>query len=252
MVSNTKKGYFTLEAAIFLPIFIIGVLTLGYCIKVYSTADHMAFAFLDETGHLAAQAYGVKAAPFFCGKLEQRLEQENRSVDQVKAVDFRYLYQEGDREGVISVGCQYQVRLSLPFDMRHEFELRSRVRCRGFVGKRNQREPMGFDEMEKSGDGKLVWVFPSWGKRFHSETCRYVKAHAKQMMLTGQIKSRYKACELCQPEKLPIGVYVYCFPDAGRAYHRESCQMIEKYTMEMEKEDAEAKGYQACSKCGGG
>ncbi len=252
MISNTKKGYFTLEAAIFLPIFIIGVLTLGYCIKLYSTADHVAFALLDETEHLAAQAYGVKTAPFFRGKLEQRLEQENKNMDQIKATGLRYLYEDGNREGLIATGCQYRVRLSLPFDMGHEFEMESRVRCRGFIGKRSQGEPMGFDEMEKNGDGKLVWVFPSWGKRFHSETCRYVKAHARQLVLTRRLKSQYKGCELCQSEDLPMGVYVYCFPDAGRAYHKKTCSMIEKYTIEMEKEDAEAKGYQACSKCGGG
>lgn len=252
MVLNTKKGYFTLEAAIFLPIFIIGTLTLGYCIKLYSTADHAAFALLDETEHLAAQAYGVRTAPFFRGTLERRLEQENKNADQIEVTGFRYLYQEGDREGLISAGCQYRVRLSLPFDTHHEFEMKSRVRCRGFIGKRSQGEPMGFDEMEQDGDSELVWVFPSWGKRFHHETCRYVKAHARQMVLTRQLKSRYKACELCQPQNLPMGVYVYCFPDAGQAYHRETCKMVEKYTIEMEKEDAKAKGYQACSKCGGG
>ena len=252
MVSNTKKGYFTLEAAIFMPIFIIGVLTLGYCVKLYSTADHAAFALLDETGHLAAEAYGTKAAPFFCGKLEQRLEQENKNVDQVKATGFRYLYQEGERTGLISAGCEYRIRLSLPLDTHYGFEMESRVRCRGFIGKRGQRNPMGFDEMEKNGEGKLVRIFPSWGKRFHSETCVYVKTHAKQIVLASQVKSRYKACELCEPNNLPMGVYVYCFPNAGEAYHRESCKMIEKYTIEIEKEDAEAKGYRACGKCGGG
>lgn len=251
MISNTKKGYLTLEAAIFLPIFIIGVLTLGYCIKLYSTADHAAFALLDETGHLAAQAYGTKAAPLFCGKLKTRLEQENKSIDQVKAANFRYLYREGSRSGLISAGCKYRVKLSLPLNVRHGFEMESRVRCRGFIGTRSQGEPMGFDEMEKNGDGRLVWIFPAWGKRFHSETCSYVKAHARQMVLTKQLQRSYRACELCEPGSLPMGVYVYCFPDAGQAYHREDCKMIEKYTIEIEREDAAAKGYKPCSKCGG-
>lgn len=251
MSSNTKKGYFTLEAAIFLPIFIIGILTLGYCMKLYSTVDRATFALLDETGHLAARAYGIKEAPFFHKQLERRLEQENKSVDQIQTIGFRYLYREGNRDGLISAGCQYRVRLTLPFDIWDGFEMRSRVRCRGFIGKRGQGTPMSFDEMEKNEDSNLVWIFPMWGKRYHSETCGYVKAHARQIVLTRQLKSRYRACELCEPGNLPTGVYVYCFPDAGEAYHRESCKMIEKYTIEIEKTDAAAKGYEPCSKCGG-
>ncbi len=253
MIFNTKskKGYFTLEAAIFLPIFIVGVLTLGYCIKLYSTADHVAFALLDETGHLAARAYGIEEAPFFRHRLKQRLEQENNGVEQMQAIGFRYLYREGNRDGLISAGCQYRLRLALPFDAWDAFEMESKVRCRGFIGKRSQGTPMGFDEMEKNGDGNFVWIFPAWGNRYHSETCAYIKAHARQMVLTRELKSKYRACELCEPGNLPIGVYVYCFPDTGEAYHRESCKMIEKYTIEIEKEDAVAKGYQPCSKCGG-
>ena len=62
MGTNTKRGYITLEAAVFLPIFILGILTLGYLIKVYSTAENITFSMIDETGHLAAQAYGRKSA----------------------------------------------------------------------------------------------------------------------------------------------------------------------------------------------
>ena len=65
MMLGTKKGYFTLEAAIFLPIFIIAIAALGYFIKIFSTAENITFSAVDETAHLAAQAYGVKAAPIF-------------------------------------------------------------------------------------------------------------------------------------------------------------------------------------------
>ena len=249
---RTKKGYFTLEAAVFLPLFIMGVLTLGYLINIFSTAENVTHSVLDEAGHLAARAYGSKAAPFFPERTENRLRKENRQLEAVKIHRFRYLYQEGGRNGLISMNVRYRIRLPAPLNMIDSFEMESRVRCRGFIGSRNGGKPVSFDEMEKNADSEPVLIFPMWGQRYHNEVCGYVKANARQSVLTSRIKKLYNPCQLCKPDELALGSYVYCFPDTGRAYHKGSCNMIDKYTVEIEKEDALAKGYTPCSKCKGG
>lgn len=51
---------------------------------------------------------------------------------------------------------------------------------------------------------------------------------------------------------------VVVFPKYGERYHTKNCQYVrnyeedEAYRLEMEREDAKAKGYTACTVCGGG
>lgn len=252
MISNTKKGYFTLEAAILLPFFLIGILTLGYLIKIYSTAENITFSIIDETGHLAARACKKTSAPFFSQKTKQRLEQENSSLEQVQITKFRYLYTEGPQDGLITVHCRYQIGLALPVKLTDGVQMESRIKCRGFIGKKRDHDPMPFSDMEKNGDSEIVWIFPMWGEKFHKENCRFVKVHPVQKVLTPALKSRYKPCMLCGPEILPVGSYVCCFSQTGSVYHQNTCSMVEKYTIEIEKDDAVEKGYQPCKTCGGG
>ena len=252
MMLGTKKGYFTLEAAIFLPIFIIAIAALGYFIKIFSTAENITFSAVDETAHLAAQAYGVKAAPIFPAAVERRLRIENEQADNIKVSRFRYLYEEGGRDGLILLKLNYHIKIKLPLDLYDGVDLESRIKCRGFIGKAALANPMAFSEMETNGDSRIVWIFPMWGKKYHQEECTYIKANAKQLVLTGPLRKNYQPCLLCKPDRLPLGSLVYCFASTGKAYHQGSCKTIDKYAIEIEKEDALAKGYQPCSKCGGG
>ena len=251
MGTNTKRGYITLEAAVFLPIFILGILTLGYLIKVYSTAENITFSMIDETGHLAAQAYGRKAAPLFVSKLENRLKKENQRLNGVSVMDFRYLYKERKRTGIITVSCKYDIDVSMPLEFWDEVSMESRLKCRGFIGLQRKTEPMSFESMERNGNSNIVRIFPMWGKKFHGEECVYVRKNAVQMVLTPQLKKQYQSCKRCRPDSMAAGTYVYCFRNAGKAYHTGDCKLVEKYTIEMEKKDAMEKGYRACSKCRG-
>lgn len=252
MISNTKAGYVTLEAAMVLPIVIIGILTLGYFIKIYSTAENITYSMIDEAGRLAAQAYGRKAAPSFPAKLEARVREENNSLERIQTVNFRYLYSDGGKDGLIALGCRYRIALALPIRLTDSVELESRLKCRGFTGTQSAGTAMPFSDMEKNGDSSMVLVFPMWGEKFHTKACRFVSASALQKVLTPQLKRQYKPCRLCRPESLPTGSYVYCFLRAGEVYHQKSCHTVEKYTIEMEKEDAWSKGYRPCKTCGGG
>lgn len=247
----SKKGYFTLEAAIVLPIFIIGVLTFGYCIKVFSTSENITHSMIDETGHLAAKAYGTQSAFAFPAKLKQRLQKENQRVREIQVKHFRYLYSDRKKDGLITIECIYKIDLSLPLNFVDAFEMKSRIKCRGFIGKRAGSNAMAFAEMERNGDSELVWIFPEWGRKYHKENCIYVKENAMQMVLTNSLKKRFRVCKLCKSGDALMGSYVYCFLKEGKVYHKDNCKMVDKYTIEIGKEDAVAKGYSPCLKCGG-
>ena len=247
-----KKGYITLEAAIFLPIFIVAVLTLGYFIKIYSTVENVAYAVIEETGRIASHAYSVKSVPLFRGSLESRISSENKQISKIRVEEFQYLYSDGYQDDLISAGCRYEIKIALPLAMAETAERKNQVKCRGFTGEKKRSEAMPFEEMEREGTWDPVWIFPMSGKKYHSQECRYVRKNARQMVLTSVLKKQYRPCELCRSGNLPIGGYVYCFTETGYAYHRENCKKVDKYTIEIDKEEAQQKGYRPCSLCKGG
>ncbi|MDD2190498.1 MAG: hypothetical protein PHV71_07545 [Eubacteriales bacterium] len=248
---NTKKGFLTVEAAIFLPIFIIGVLTLAYLIKFISIEESVFHSFTDEARVLSSEARLYVSAPLFESRLKSRLYEENG--DNIKGLDldnFQYLYAFGV-PGMISMDLNYQVDIKLPIPFRESLPVSESLLFRGFVGTKDFCDPMPFEEMEKQKPSHPVWVFPRSGGRYHTETCTYVSSEPRQIILSDKIRRRYESCSLCKPSGLSNGNIVYCFIEWGKAYHIGSCPSVDKYVISMEKEEAAKRGYTACTKCGG-
>ncbi|MEG0829038.1 MAG: hypothetical protein RSD88_00250 [Anaerovoracaceae bacterium] len=249
---NTEKGFFTVEAAIFLPIFILGILTLGYLVKIVGITEGVSYIVLDETQYMAAQAYKTKVPLGFSQKVEKRVKKEAPLAKNIKVSKVRYLYNNGTTDGLISFQTDFFNDINLPLNFYPGMWMKTKVLCRGFVGARPKKDHMPFDEMEREGESHLVWIFPMAGKKYHDEKCTYVVNDPKQMICNQGIKARYSPCKLCHPEKLPLGSIIYCFITTGKAYHQGSCKTIDKYTVEIEKDEAKKKGYGPCSKCKGG
>jgi len=249
---TNQKGYITLEAAIILPVFILAVVSIIYYITVFSVVENVAYCNIEETAKLASAAGTVKVSPAFPEKLEKRIHSENHSIENLDTKSFRYLYWDGDLDNMIAVNETYEVALKLPLGFDHRIKLDSRIKCRGFTGKRVSGDSMSFDEMEMAGVWEPVWIFPMSGEKYHASMCTYVKANAREMVLTYDIKKRYDPCTLCGAESSITGTYVYCFTDNGTVYHKSDCHQVSRYAVEINKEDAENKGYTPCSKCGGG
>ncbi len=250
--TGRRGGYITLEAALVLPVFIIAVLSLGYYIKVYAVMENVTYSMMDEASKLAAEAYVIESAPLFKTKLKKRIMEETPEAEELDITGFRYLYNDGDLDDMIYIEAGYKTSSGFPMGFDHVIELSSRVKCRGFTGVRNTGVPMSFEEMESVGVWEPVWIFPENGEKFHSETCSYVMANAREMVLNREIKRKYTPCSLCDAEKIATGSYIYCFTDNGTAYHHESCRQVTRYTVEINRDDALSRGYSPCNKCGGG
>ena len=247
-----KRGYVTLEAAIFLPVFILALVSIVYYINIYSVQENVYYSTFDEASRLASKAGFVRHAPGFTSVLKDRIQEENPMISDLKLDKFRYLYWDGDLDNLIAVNMDYTVDLNLPIGFSHSYPFDVDVKCRGFAGIRKIGDPMSFDEMESEGIWNPVWIFPMRGEKYHTSTCTYVKANAKEMVLTAELKRNYDPCSLCDAEGVSVGSIVYCFVENGSAYHRSTCRQVERYAIEMNKSDAENKGYTPCSKCGGG
>lgn len=250
--ATDRRGYITLEAAVILPIFILAVLSLGYYIKIFGIMENVTYSMMEETARVASKAYVREAVPLFVTRLKNRIKSEAPETKNLKITRVRYKYSDGDMDQLISATAEYEADNRLPAGFAHTAELTSRVKCRGFTGMRKMSEPMSFDEMESAGIWDPVWIFPSDGERYHGETCTYVKANAREMVLTGDLKKRFSPCSKCGASDTPVGSYVYCFMENGTVYHKEKCRQITRYTIEINRDEAIDKGYVPCSKCGGG
>ena len=247
-----KKGFITVEAAIFLPIFIIGVLTFAYLIKFLSIQEAVFHSFTDEARVLAAEAQvNPVAAPLFELKVKDRVYEENG--DHISTVDiehFRYLYDARGMSGVISMDLNYDVNIKLPIQFYKSLPISESLMFRGFIGKEEAADPMPFEEMEKDEESDLVWIFPRAGGRYHGENCIHIKSEPRQMIMSNQIRREYAPCSICKARGLPDGSLVYCFP-SGKSYHVGSCSIVDKYIISTEREKAIESGYTPCLKCGG-
>lgn len=252
MKNFTKKGYFTLEAAIFLPIFILAILTIGYVVRVIGTAENISYISVDEAELLAAKAYGKKIAFEFPKNLQERIKKENADIKEVTIEDFYYLCQTSEQSGKIAFRVKAKVGIPLPIYSDKSIFYETRIKCRGFIGSRNKSPVVSFDEMEKEQLSDIVYIFPMSGQRYHKENCSFVKANPRRTILNRLIKSQYSPCSLCKPDNIATGSIVYCFTKAGNVFHIGTCKTIDKYTVEIEKEEAVKRGYTPCLKCGGG
>lgn len=248
----SKRGYITLEASIILPIFIIAILALGYYIKVFAIMEEVTYSIMDETSLLASEAYVKSNAPLFEKNLKNRIVNDSPDAENLKINKVRYLYYDGDLDDLISVSVEYDIDAGFPLGIGHTIKLNPRVKCRGFTGVEKSADAMSFEEMESEGVWDPVWIFPMSGEKYHKEDCTYVTANAREMVLTGNVKKKYSPCSLCNAENLSMGEFVYCFTENGAVYHRESCRLITRYTIEINRSEAISKGYIPCSKCGGG
>jgi hypothetical protein len=246
------------ETAIFLPLFVVGILTLGYLIKMTAIGENVFHSVADETRLLAAEASVPVLSPTYKKDLTERIGEENgddlRDIE-VSPILYRVPYY-GVYSGkvytdLIGVSVSYKVNLKLPAIFMDSVGASNTVLCRAFVGRDNAAESMPFSEMEREGDGDTVWVFPRAGERYHGSNCSYIKNEPKETMLNASVRSRYNPCELCKPGKVSDGNLVYCFPGTGQAYHLGSCFLVERYVISMAEDDAKKEGYTVCAKCGG-
>jgi len=249
MSKNTKKGFLSLEASIFAPVFIIAVLTFGYLLKVTVAEENIMHAMTDEARKLSAYSYNIKAAPLFEGGLKTRLMEEVKDLDEIYVDSFKYLYEYGGKDDLIGIRLSSSIKIKLPVIFHDSVETTDTLLFRAFTGREYKPEDMRYDDMEEEKESHIVWVFPVAGEKYHEEGCGYINVAARQATLTPEIRKKYKPCSLCGAGQAGLGEIVYYFENSGAVYHRGSCFIVDRYVISMEEEDAVKKGYTPCSKC---
>jgi len=246
------------ETAIMLPLFIIGILTIGYLLKHCMVSEGVHHAMTDEAHRIMAEAAYIPYPVSFKGELIKRIDSESRGELSNARVD-RFTYRGIGVSGggriytdVIKISVSFDTPLKLPRIFLDAVQGERTVYCRAFVGSTQSGDVKPFDEMEKDDGEGTVWIFPRHGERYHEKQCSYIENNPREVLLSKSIRNSYDPCKLCKPGGSRDGTLVYCFETSGRAYHLGSCTTVDRYVIEIGKEDAKTQGYTPCSKCGGG
>ena len=245
------------EAAIFLPLFIIGILTIGYLLKFCMVSEGVQHALADEAHRIMAEA-PYKLPIGNEGEIERRIVAEGRGeVDNIVAHQALYPalgVSKGGRAytNLVAISVTFDTPLKLPRIFRDSIGGERTILCRAFVGSAQSGAAMPFSEMEEDDGGGTVWVFPRAGERYHGKDCSYIENNPREVLLDKTIKLVFSPCKHCNPGNRRDGTLVYCFEKSGKAYHTGECFIVDRYVIEIGKKDAEKQGYTPCSACGGG
>lgn len=280
---NRQRGSLVVEAAVFLPLFIIGILTLGYLLKTMYIQEAVHHLLVDEAKKTAAEAYvhSIEALPegvlkeitesglddylLFKYRINKRLENEDaRDIRNFKISRFGYsdnnllrmIFSIGsgsrctiNADDLIDIKIDYDVRIPFAVKYRDKLHISQRLVFRGWTGTKKNIDAMPFDEMEQDEKSDIVYVFPKAGEKYHRAACKFITNTPVEKILTQSIMKQYRPCELCNAEKAAEGSTVYLYEKSGNVYHLKNCPLVDKYVVKMELRDAVSKGYKPCLKC---
>lgn len=251
-MKRSTKGFYTLEAAIFLPLVILAVLSLGYFMRVEGTWENCIHGAVDESALAASRSYDEINAASAGAAVSRRINDDNPSLANMRIYNLKTLYSDLYLDNLTSFRIYAAMDLDLPLGFSREFTLNYGIKYRAFVGTMNKGSPMGVAGLETYAAQHPVWVFPHSGEKYHSENCTYVKASVSSVILTSKVKKKYESCRLCNSDEVSTGSIVFCFEGEDTSYHRGTCSTIVRHTSVIDKSEAEKKGYRPCTKCGGG
>ncbi len=247
---KSRQGSYVLETAVILPLIVLCILSLGYFTRVLGVWENCFYCALDETGK--AQAMAWDGASIYGAKLriENRLEKSELRPSAFEVRTFIPEMTLGGRDRVSSYNLSAKVEMKLPVGFSRDFDFNAPIVYRGFLGRNMTGEPLGVSGLENGVPGDPAYIFPAYGKKYHKETCTYVKASVHAERLNSSLRSRYDPCKACHSGDIPDGSIVFCFSSSGSSYHKASCRTIDRHVIVMDKGEAADKGYTPCSKCG--
>ena len=195
-----KKGVYTIEAAICLPLVMLAVLTLGYFLEADSAWENCMNAAFRECSY--AQCSGLNLSRLSIGmKLGRDASDFGQDVD-LRIGGGMSAYADGRHTDLNTFSLKARVTLPLPLGFGRSFSYEDTVKYRDFTGLKYTRPALGAEGLEQSTDSTAVWIFPQSGTKYHEEDCTYVKATVHSCVLTSALKGEaedkgYTPCSKC-------------------------------------------------------
>lgn len=245
-----KRGSYTVEAAITLPLFLIAVLVMSSVILMYSCIETCSFTTAGEMRRSAAEAVFANTGVLLPSRIKSRIREDHSQISSARVTDYGYRVSRWGQDELIVLNMDIRLRTVNPLVSRAQADYSLSMVTRAYVGKIRNIPAMTEEELA-GADSEPVFIFPKRGERYHSEGCGFLTAASTSGTLTSALRSKYKPCPLCGSRKAADGTHVYYFPAAGEDYHLGGCPALQRNYIEIDKRDAQARGYTPCASCGG-
>lgn len=204
MLRSNRKGSFLTEAALALPVMIIGIIALALIINVIAACETIGFA----------ASCGLKKAAFLnqntivntvslCSEIETRVDNQWPNLTQFKVRIVRKDFESGGIEELTSVSSAARFHVLHTSGIGGDAEFTSKLMARTFTGTLQDASPLDTEAFTQGGTARNVLVYPKYGERYHTETCSIVKQQNEaenpgwNMDLEEAVRQNYTACMLC-------------------------------------------------------
>ena len=183
-----KKGSYTVEAALTLPVFILVFVALALVINFIAECENAVFEECRTLYRLDRTAPLVLTVP------------TNKAY---RVRDFDYLFSDGGIDDLISLSVETDLKAEYPFGISGKIRFRMDVLSRAFTGSVRRSGTLSAEEFQDGSGSNKVIIFPKYGERFHSAACRYVKQDFKGEEVKLEMEQKdaelkgYTPCLIC-------------------------------------------------------
>ena len=198
-----KRGSYSLEAALTLPVLIICVVSLVLVVKIAAVSEGVCFTAARELREQSLRACSYITDVSLCKNMEKQVLEEQEALTDFRVLKSRVRHAQGGIEDLLTVDslATFTVAHALGVDGRIDFA--ADIMGRAFTGTLRDSSPLEAGEFAREGVASEVVVFPRYGERFHRPQCRYVKTFSekgssKLVMDRREARMRgYTPCQVC-------------------------------------------------------
>ena len=245
-----KRGTYILEAALVIPPLVLVMVLLISVISLVGSGEKALFVMGEELKLANIKAAFTDEPVSTPIAVQTRIKKDSNLVKSVWLSEYGYLYEKQGVKDLISVGVSMDYSGANPLGRLSFISIEQRVMSRAFTGLYRTGDH-GENALTGQESSDIVYVFPKRGEKYHKRTCPFLNPACEKVFLTADVKGKFKQCSNCKSGNASIGDVVFCFFNDGKVYHLGTCSAVDKYYVEMERKDAENRGYGPCGKCGG-
>lgn len=241
---QNEAGNYILEAAIILPIMIIGIISLLLAMKNYYYHWSVENLIRDEVSLSSSRACIL----YNDWQLRHRINSRLEELENIKEIYFnnRLDYSDGTKDSLIKISGGYKNSEMEKISYLPSGEFDVHAVSRKFVGDKKEYERYTLDEILKENGDTNVYVFPKDGERYHKAECRFVLPKANWIDIDSVDMKKYRKCKWCKPSKKGS---VLIFEGYGDTFHKGDCVFIKRNTVIKRKDKAVEEGYTRCKVC---
>ena len=258
-----RKGSFTLEAAVVVPVFAAFLVFIMFSFRILMTQQNLAEAMQKTARELSVAAfsekYGISSSVVNVGSLAGAIVKVNSTYDRLsKGEGYRYtllgraglnLTSSSVSGDYVTLNASYVMKFPLGLVGNRSFLMKQTVKARKWTGYHKK----GQNSTEEDD----IWVYITpYGRVYHrNRDCTYlrlsVQSVSRQSLESRRNRSgsRYTPCAICGNKN--SGSSLVYITDYGTSYHtRADCSGLKRGIDMIRLKEAQQKGYGGCSKCG--